>query len=199
MAKRPKLDSQVIIKAAANLADTVGLDRITLAAVAKNLSVKTPSLYNHIEGMLGLKRELAVFAVKSLTEKLTQGTIGKSGDEAVKSLLSAYREFAKERPGLYEAAGKSGRRDDEEMLAVRTQLISVMIKVLALYNLSEDNVIHATRVIRSIASGFILHESAGYFTGRSVNKKLDATESYQLMGDVFLLWLHSRRNSQNDQ
>ncbi|MEV1143797.1 TetR family transcriptional regulator, partial [Micromonospora sp. NPDC049799] len=47
---RAGLTPQTVVRAAADLADEVGLDRLTLAAVAARLGVALPSLYKHVRG-----------------------------------------------------------------------------------------------------------------------------------------------------
>jgi AcrR family transcriptional regulator len=170
---------------------------LTLAAIAEKLGVRTPSLYNHIDGLQGLKREMAVYAVRELTAKITQAAIGKSGDDAIVSILLAYREFAQERPGLYESAIRTNDSDDTELQAATLDLVSVMIKVLAPYNLTEDNAIHAIRTLRSIAHGFISLEATGLFKGRLRARPLDPAESYRIMIEVFLIGFHGKRNAVN--
>lgn len=198
MSQRPGLNAPVIVKAAARLADASGFDQVTLATLAEDLGVRTPSLYNHVDGLPGLKKGLAVHAVKELTARLTQAAIGKASDDAVMSILFAYREFANERPGLYEAAVRAADPEDSELQTATKELVDVMVKVLAPYNLNDDNAIHAIRALRSIAHGFISLEAAGLFKGRLRHRPLDPAESYKLMIEVFLLGFHSRRSLVRD-
>ena len=44
------LDSQRVIDEAALLADSEGLDAVTLTKVAERLGVRQPALYRHVEG-----------------------------------------------------------------------------------------------------------------------------------------------------
>lgn len=105
---RAGLDEQVVVETAARLADRRGLDAVTLAALAKALKVKPPSLYNHIPGGLdGLRSAIARKAAQDLGRALADAAIGVSGPEAVHALAQAYRTFVKAHPGLY--AGQIGR------------------------------------------------------------------------------------------
>jgi len=191
---RPGLNATVIVSAAADLADDKGLDQLTLASLAANLGVRTPSLYNHIGGLPGLKKELAVHAVKELTAEFGQAAIGKSADDAVRAILFAYRDMAKERPGLYDAAIRVNYTEDEKLQAATRDLIEVILKVLVPYNLDEDTEIHVIRAIRSIAHGFVSLEVAGLFKGRLLGRPLDPSESYRLLVEAFLRGFHSMRN-----
>lgn len=44
---RAGLDQQILLQAAAEIADQHGLDEMTLAMLANKLGIRTPSLYNH--------------------------------------------------------------------------------------------------------------------------------------------------------
>ena len=54
------MTSSDVIDTAQAVADEVGLDRLTLVAIADRLEIKPPSLYNHVDGLDGILRELAL-------------------------------------------------------------------------------------------------------------------------------------------
>ena len=111
MPPKAGLDHAAVVQAAAALADTAGIDQLTLADLAVRLGVRTPSLYNHVAGLPGLHRDLALLGTRELCARLSRVAIGKSGDAAVQALCQAYRAFVNERPGLYAATVRSGLRD----------------------------------------------------------------------------------------
>ena len=45
---RAGLSTAAVVAAAAEIADSEGLDRLTLARIAATAGVRTPSLYNHV-------------------------------------------------------------------------------------------------------------------------------------------------------
>src|SRR4051812_50226135 len=51
-----------VASVAAEVADEVGLERLTLAAVAQRLGVSGPALYKHVAGLDALQRDVAVVA-----------------------------------------------------------------------------------------------------------------------------------------
>ena len=53
---RMGIDKNVIIYRAAQLANDVGVENITLKTLANNLDIQTTSLYNHIGGLDDLKK-----------------------------------------------------------------------------------------------------------------------------------------------
>ena len=60
MPPRAGLNLQSIVKAATVLADEHGLHEVTLTVLAKKLGIRSPSLYNHVNGLPGLRREMAL-------------------------------------------------------------------------------------------------------------------------------------------
>ncbi|NJK33124.1 MAG: helix-turn-helix transcriptional regulator [Deltaproteobacteria bacterium] len=60
------IDLDRVIQTAAALADEHGYDAVTLARVAEQLGIRIPSLYNYISGLDGLRREMALWALRQL-------------------------------------------------------------------------------------------------------------------------------------
>ena len=70
MSPRAGLSREAVVQAAAALADEEGLEEVTLAELASRLGVRTPSLYNHVAGLEGLRRELALLGTRELGRRL---------------------------------------------------------------------------------------------------------------------------------
>ncbi|WP_346355953.1 TetR/AcrR family transcriptional regulator [Azotosporobacter soli] len=165
MATRVGLDRKEIIMAAAEIADQEGLSKLTLKLVAQRLGVKTPSLYNHMEGLPELKRAMAVWGTQLLKETISEAAIGKAKAEAVLAIAVAYRSFAHQRPGLYRAIIAAPDRECVEQKEAIASLMAVIKRVLKAYALPEDKHIHAVRGLRSMMHGFVTLEMAGWFVG----------------------------------
>ncbi|MEU8191100.1 TetR family transcriptional regulator [Micromonospora carbonacea] len=82
---RAGLNRQVVVREAARLADEVGLDRLTLAALANRLGVALPSLYKHVRGADELNQKLAALATAELADALTAAAAGRAGGDALRS------------------------------------------------------------------------------------------------------------------
>ncbi len=191
MSRRAGLDQQTVIEAAAELADRDGLAALTLAALAERLGVRTPSLYNHVAGLPGVSRDLALLGLRELSARLGRAAIGKSGDEAVLAMADAYRSFVREHPGVYAATVRSPRLidpHDRELQAAEAQLMAIVLAVLAAYGLEEDEAVRAARGLRSVVHGFATLEAAGGF---AMPVEIDA--SFTWLTRVFLQGL--RRES----
>jgi AcrR family transcriptional regulator len=144
------------------MADDAG-GEVTFAALARHFGVRAPSLYNHVAGQDGLRRELALLGMHELGQRITQAAIGRSGDEAVIAIAHAYRRFALERPGLYAASIHAPDPDDDELTAASDAIVSVLVTIMATYDLHRDDAIHAIRGLRALMHGFVALEVAGGF------------------------------------
>src|SRR5438552_6290750 len=89
MSRRAGLDQASVVEAAAKLVDEKGIDQLTLGRLAERLGVRTPSLYNHVAGLPGLKHDLALFCSRELLDRLLHATIGKSRTEAIVAFANA--------------------------------------------------------------------------------------------------------------
>ena len=191
MPPKAGLDHAAVVQAAATLADAAGIDQLTLADLAVRLGVRTPSLYNHVAGLPGLHRDLALLGTRELCARLSRAAIGKSGDAAVQGLCQAYRAFVNERPGLYAATVRSGLLTDQpdpELNAAQRDTVDVVLMVLSAYQLSGADAIHAARGLRSVVHGFATLESSDGF-----GIPLDLDTSFQRLIQIYIAGLHAER------
>jgi AcrR family transcriptional regulator len=186
---RAGLDKDTVVAAAAVILNTEGVEALTLNRLAQKLSVKTPSLYNHIDGLPGLYRELALLNARSLGERFTQAAIGQSGRVALIAVAQAYRAYIKEAPGVYLASLRaSGTQQpiDEELSAAEEQNLRVAVAVVASFGLKRDDVLHAVRGLRSLVHGFATLEIAGGF-----GLPLSLDESFDRLLQMFVRGLQA--------
>jgi AcrR family transcriptional regulator len=156
---RAGLHPEAVVEAAARIADADGLDAVTLARLAADLGVRTPSLYSHVDGLDDLRRRLAARGAGELADTMLEAATGRARGDALRAVATAYREYAREHPGSYAAAQRAADiPDDAGARAVR-----VFTAVLAGYGLTGDDAIHATRAIRAALHGFAALEAGGGF------------------------------------
>lgn len=173
---RAGLTPERVVAEAATVADEVGLERLTLAAVAQRFGVALPSLYKHVDGLDGLQRDLAVLGMAHLAAALTRAAVGRSGKDALVAVAHAYRAFAKERPGLYAATMHAPSEDDAEHTAVSQETLDVAFAVMRNYGIEGIDAVHAIRFLRSALHGFVAQEASGAF---GMPESVD--DSYELM------------------
>ena len=159
-----RLTRERVVDDAAALADEQGLEAVTLSAVAGRLSVRTPSLYHHVDGLAGLRAALRLRGLELLAEALRDAASGRAERDALESVAYAYLTFARTRPGLYAATlAASSEHDDERANAAAERTLSTTLDVLRGYGLVGDDAVHAARFIRSTLHGFAALEAAGGF------------------------------------
>ncbi len=160
---RAGLTRDRVIEHAAAVADEVGVDNLTLAAVAQRCGVSLPGLYKHIEGLDAVKRDIALIAVRELTATLAAATAGVAGRDALTELARAYRSYARSHPGHYGAILRAPPAGDSEYADAGAAAVSVIASALKGYQLEGSELIHAIRMLRAAFHGMVSLEGAGGF------------------------------------
>ena len=166
MATRTRLTRAAVVEAAAELINEEGAAALSLNRLAEKLDIRTPSLYNHVDGLPGLQRELALMNARLLVERLSLAAIGKSGTELFMDVAQAFRSYVKEYPGLYMSSLRSsGKQEirDERLMLEEERALKVGLAVVASLGLQGEDAIHAVRAFRSMVHGFATLEVAGGF------------------------------------
>lgn len=161
---RAGLDQATVVAAAAELADAEGLEAVTLSRVAAQLGVKSPSLYNHVQGRDGVLRGIALLGLDELASALRDAAVGRSGDDALLAAAESYRQYVKDHPGRYAAGAIAAPApDDTELQQAGGAVIATITAILRGWELSDDDTIHTVRAIRATVHGFASLEAAGGF------------------------------------
>ena len=184
MPHKPGLDHKAVVDAALELLDSGGSAALTLNRLANKLGIRPPSLYNHIDGLPGLRRALSLRNAQLLGDRLSQAAIGKSGAQAVLALAEAYRAYIKATPGLYLASLRASGNQPEASEDLRTaeqRLVAVCLAALAAFGLEDEDGLHAVRGLRSLVHGFATLEIAGGF-----GLPLDCDESFRRLVMMFV-------------
>lgn len=163
MARRAGLSFESVVETAGRIADKEGLENLTLGRLALELGVKPPSLYEHVEGLDGLRRALRLRGFQTLGELLTRETVGKSRDVAVRALAAEMRVFVRRNPGLYESTVATAAGDSKEIREAADKVLETLYAVLAGYGIKDKEAVHAARYVRSLLHGFVsLEKSRGF-------------------------------------
>jgi AcrR family transcriptional regulator len=184
MPRRPGLDKAAVVKAAAELVNTEGIEALTLNRLAGKLGIQTPSLYNHIDGLPGLLREMALLSTRRLGECLANAAIGKSGPAALMDVALAYRTYIKENPGLYLASLRASRNQqpiDHQLETAEERVVEIGLAVMTAFGLESEDALHAVRGLRSLVHGFATLELAGGF-----GLPLDCDESFRRLINLLI-------------
>jgi AcrR family transcriptional regulator len=164
MSARVGLSRPVVVEAAVAILEEQGtVDAVSLAAVAERLGVRTQSLYSHVDGLDGLRRELALRAVDALGAELADAAMGRAGAEAVEAIIRAYLRFAEVHPGLF-AATLRAPGDDEELARAVTTVSTPLNRVFRSYGLDDERLVHWYRLVWATICGFATLRRDGLFT-----------------------------------
>lgn len=174
MGRRPGLSEATILDAATELVDEQGVQALSLAALAARFGVKSPSLYNHVRGLEGVRRALALRGMRELGGELQRAIMGRAGSDAFIAMAHAYRAFATRHPGLYAMIQSTGEwQGDAVIEGAAGDTVDVVLAMLQGYRLEGDEALHATRAVRSALHGFVSLETSGGF-----GMPLDRDESF---------------------
>ena len=171
MAARPaarptRLSRDSIVNAALTFLDREGWDALTINALAIQLGTKGPSLYNHVNSLEDLRRTVRMRVVGDIIEMLTTVADGRTRDDAVTAMASAYRSYAHHHPGRYSAFTRMPLGgDDPEFTEATRAAAAPVISVLGSYGLDGDSAFFAALEFWSAMHGFVLLEMTGAMTG----------------------------------
>ena len=191
---RAGLTPVVVVREAADLADEIGYDALTLTAVATRLNVAVPSLYKHVGSLDDLRRGVALVAVEELgtairaaideaeARRASSGP-GRGGDERnsdIRAVATAYRRYALDHPGRYAATVRAAPAADRQLRAAGDAVVGTVLGVLEATGLQGDDLVHAARGLRAALHGFVDLETSGGF-----GLPQDVERSFEWMIDAF--------------
>jgi AcrR family transcriptional regulator len=171
---RAGLSTGRLTRAAADMADEVGFEKVTVSALARRFGVKDASLYSHVKNMQDLRTRVAVLALAELADRVAAALAGRAGKEALVAFACAYRDYAKEHPGRYTAAQL--RLDPETAAASAAGRHAEMARaILRGYALPEPDQTDAVRLLGSVFHGYVTLETAGGFDHSRASRAVDAS------------------------
>ena len=188
MSPRAGITHEEIVKTAIEIANTDGLKEVTMANLAKNLRIKSPSLYNHISGLQELMDILTLQAMEELYSRWKNAVLHLEKKEAILALSEVYLSYAREQPGLYELTIESSIKKGENIQTLSNQMIELLTEVLTPYELKGEDTIHAIRGLRSILHGFASIESKKGF-----GMTIDLNRSFYYLITTFIEGLEKHR------
>ena len=181
---RVGLDKDFIVKKAAELANQIGIENISLKLLADNLGVQSPSLYNHIKGIDDLQKEIMLLGWRELEDKVIEAAVCVSGYDALEAICRAFYKYATENKGIFNAMLWYNQFQNDESQKATEKMFSMIYKIFSTLNISKENSNHLIRTFRGFLEGFALlvnHEAFGNPTS-SVEKSFDIALQVLLAG-----------------
>jgi AcrR family transcriptional regulator len=160
------LSRDSIVNAALTFLDREGWDALTINALANQLGTKGPSLYNHVNSLEDLRRTVRMRVVGDIIDMLNNVAQGRTRDDAVIAMASAYRSYAHHHPGRYSAFTRMPLGgDDPEFTDATRAAAAPVISVLLSYGLEGESAFYAALEFWSAMHGFVLLEMTGAMNG----------------------------------
>ncbi|MEU4466722.1 WHG domain-containing protein [Streptomyces sp. NPDC024017] len=161
---RAGLTPERLVAAAVELADEVGVEGVTLSALARRFGVKDASLYTHVRNLKDLRTRMALLAGGEMIDRIAEAVEGREpGRDTLAAFAAAYRAYALEHPGRYAA---TQIRIDQELVTgspAMRRTADVTYGMLRAYGLEEPDLTDAVRLLRSTFHGYCALESTGAF------------------------------------
>ncbi len=159
---RAGLTSARVTEAAARLADEVGLDQVTLTALAQHFDVSTPSLYTHVRSQADVLTRVALLALDETADRIASVLAGVSGREALAAMGGVWRSYAAEHPGRY-AATRLPLDDATAAASAGPRHADLTRAAVRGYALDDADTTHAVRLLGATFHGYAALEAAGAF------------------------------------
>lgn len=173
-ARTGRVTAKTVVDTAVRLADTGGIDAVSLTRIASELGVTQPSIYRHINGIQELRKAMVLRGRELLAADLREAAIGRTRDEAVRAVATAWRHFVRVHPGLYDATDRIATAGDPDLEASLDQVVHVLAMSMKGYRLAPDEQVHSARSVRSALHGFVaLEKEAGHPSGAGLDESFD--------------------------
>lgn len=170
---RPGLNRSAVIAAAADLADELGFDAVTISFLARHLGVRSPTLYSHISGATDLRTAVTAYVLDELADATSAAMAAGEGRDLLVAYADAIRDFARRSPGRYDATTRqrvppvaestSAPPSVDAAIAAGRRNADLALAVVRSYGITETNQTYAVRLMSSLIHGYITLELTGSF------------------------------------
>jgi AcrR family transcriptional regulator len=192
--KENSLTPQDVVNTAIACLDREGEAALGVNRVARELGIKPPAIYKHLDGNAGLRRAVVLEIWRSyLTDCQNQTTNLAEPRALLRVGAQATRNFAQRHPARYAVMMQYQMRPtDPEEAEIIQNALQFFQRSLQLYELSNDALIDVMRMVNAAIYGFITREKLELMTlSRSTDR------SYEVMLDALLVAIEYIR--QRDQ
>lgn len=167
MKKRGKITNDLIIETTLKILNEKSPAQLELKELAQLLNIKSPSLYKHISNLAHLHDLMAQYSLNMLLNVIEDAHQFDKSDDNLKSILIAYRSFAKESPSLYEYAQNTNYWQSDETRQLSDKIVNHFNNLMGGFHNEVE--VHKIRMIRSFLTGFIhLELNNGFSMDESV-------------------------------
>lgn len=192
--KENSLTPQDIVRAAIACLDQEGESALGVNRVARELGIKPPAIYKHLDGNTGLRRAVALKIWRNyLTYWQSQMTNSTEPHALLHVGAQATRNFAQRYPARYSVMMQYPMHPtDPEETEIIQNALHLFQRSLRLYELSDDTLIDVMRMVNAAIYGFIARERSDLMT---LNRSTD--QSYEVMLEALLVAIDYIRQREN--
>lgn len=159
---RVGVTKEMIFSISEKIANGRGYENLTMGFLARELGIRTPSLYKHVRDLEEIREYLAVKGLSLLTANLKMKS-RVPGTKALYAMAREYRNFALQNPGLYAAFQKTHVNRSPVVQNEAKKLLELIFNQLTGLSIKKQDLVHAARSLRSCLHGFIALERSGGF------------------------------------
>ncbi|KOP25222.1 transcriptional regulator [Hapalosiphon sp. MRB220] len=190
--KENSLTRKDVIEAAIACLDREGESALGVNRIARELGIKPPAIYKHVDGNAGLRKAVVIAIWQRFFTYYKQQTVGLSEPRALlRACGHATRNFARSHPALYRIMMQVQLQPtDAEAAPIIQEALGFFRIGLEPYNLTENQLIDVMRIVNAAVSGFIAVEQAELLT---LNRSTDAT--FEVMLDALFVAIEHIRAS----
>ncbi|EGD43789.1 putative transcriptional regulator [Nocardioidaceae bacterium Broad-1] len=170
---RPGLNRTAVVAAAADLADELGFDAVTISVLARHLGVRSPTLYSHITGATDLRTAVTAYVLDELADATTVAMGAGESRDVLVAYARAIRDFARRSPGRYDATTRqrippapdssSAPPSVDDAIAAGRRNADLALAVVRSYGVAEADETYAVRLMSSLIHGYVTLELADSF------------------------------------
>lgn len=160
---RAGLTAAKVTEAAAEFADEVGADGLSVSALARRLGVRDASLYSHVKSLRDLRVRIALLTGVEMSDRIGTAVAGRAGKDALIAFADAYRQYALDHPGRYIVSQMGFSPEEVADSAGLVRSVELTYGMLRAYGLSDPDLTDAARLLRSTFHGYIHLELSGGF------------------------------------
>ena len=160
---KQRIDLHDVISSATRFVDDEGLDGLALGKVAADLGVRTSALYNHVDGVDGLRQALADQAIETSPRSCaTQPSAAPAPRPCARSPRSTVASPTNTVVSTRAPCSRPARRSRAYPCRTR-EIVRVIARILEAFGLVDDRAVHGARIVRSAMHGFVTLEATESF------------------------------------
>ncbi|TPG32483.1 TetR/AcrR family transcriptional regulator [Mycolicibacterium hodleri] len=154
-------------------------NQLTTSEIARRLGVSQPTLYSHVASLDRIRELAAIRGVGEISRRVRDAVRGRHGEDELRAMAHAYRQFVRDNPALYLLQMTAPRSPAFAVAAEHA--VQAVRDVLRERGLSEDQVVYVHAAVRASIHGFVDLEAK-----HALGDIEDADKSFDTYLEIFV-------------